>query len=45
MKQMLEKNTIDENLKNTENLKWSRLMNSYKHSVEEIVLQDLIYTV
>ncbi len=43
MKQMLEKNPIDENLKNTDPLKWVGLMNSYKHSVEEIILKDFIY--
>ena len=31
MKQMLEKNPIDENLKNIDILKWVRLMNNYKH--------------
>lgn len=43
MKQMLEKNPIDENLKNTDPLKWVGLMNSYKHSVEEIILKEFIY--
>lgn len=43
MKQMLEKNPIDENLKNTAPLKWVGLMNSYKHSVEEIILKEFIY--
>ena len=43
MKQMLEKNPIYENLKNTDPLKWMRLMNNYKHSAEEIVLNELIY--
>lgn len=43
MKQMLEKNPIDENLKNTNPLKWVGLMNSYKHSVEEIILKEFIY--
>lgn len=43
MKQMLEKNPIDENLKNTDPLKWPGLMNNYKHSVEEIILKELIY--
>ena len=43
MKQMLEKNPIDENLKNTDPLKWTRLMNNYKHSVEEIIFKELIY--
>ena len=43
MKQMLEKNPIDENLKNIDILKWVRLMNNYKHSVEEIILKGFIY--
>ena len=43
MKQMLEKNPIDENLKNTDPLKWVVLMNNYKHSVEEIILKEFIY--
>ena len=43
MKQKLEKNPIDENLKNTDSLKWVGLMNNYKHSVEEIIFEELIY--
>lgn len=43
MKQMLERNPIDENLKNTEPLKWIGLMNNYKNSAEEIVFKELIY--
>ena len=43
MKQMPEKNPIDENLKNTAPLKWTGLMNNYKHLAEEIVLNELIY--
>ncbi len=43
MKQMLEKNPIDENLKNTAPLKWTGLMNNYKYSVEEIIFKELIY--
>ena len=43
MKQMLEKNPIDENLKNTDPLKWTRLMNNYKLCVEEIVFEEFIY--
>ena len=31
MKQMLEKNPIDENLKNTTPLKWVGIINSYKY--------------
>ena len=43
MKQMIEKNPIDEKLKDTNPLKWVGLMNNYKHSVEEIIFQELIY--
>ena len=43
MAQMLEKNPIDENLKNTNPLKWIGLMNNYKHSVEEIIFKEFIY--
>ena len=43
MKQMLEKNPIDENLKDTDSLKWTGLMNNYKHSAEEIIFKELIY--
>ena len=42
MKQMLEKNPIDENLKDIDQLKWIGLMNNYKHSVEEIIYSELI---
>ena len=43
IKQMFDKNPIDENLKNTDPLKWTRIMNNYKNCVEEIVLNELIY--
>ena len=43
MKQILEKNPIDENLKNTDPLKWTGLMNNYKCSAEEIIFKELIY--
>lgn len=43
VEQMLEKNLIDENFKNTNPLKWIVLMNNYKHSVEDIILKELIY--
>ena len=43
MKQKLEKNPIDENLKNTDPLKWTGLMNNYKNSAEEIILNEFIY--
>ena len=43
MNQMLNKNPIDENLKDTDPLKWAGLMNNYKHSAEEIIFKDCIY--
>ena len=43
MKQMLEKNPINENLKDTAPLKWNGLINNYKHSAEEIIYSELIY--
>ena len=43
MKQLLEKNPIDENLKDTDPLKWTGLMNNYKQCIEEILLVELIY--
>ena len=43
MKQMLEKNPIDENLKNIDHLEWTGLINNYKHSVEEIIFKEFIY--
>ena len=33
---------IDENSKNTNNLKWVGLMNNYKHSFEDIILLEVI---
>ncbi len=43
MNEMLKKNPIDENLKNTDRLKWTGLMNNYKSLVEEIILKEFIY--
>ncbi len=43
MKQMLETSPIDENLKNIDPLKWTGLMNNYKHCAEEITFKELIY--
>ena len=43
MKQMLDKNPIDENLKDSDPLKWAGLMNNYKHLVEEIIYKEFIY--
>ena len=43
MKQMLDKNPIDEKLKDTDTLKWVGLINNYKNSAEEIIYSELIY--
>lgn len=43
MKQMLQKNPIDEHLKDTDPLKWTEIMNNYKCSAEEIIFKELIY--
>ena len=43
MKQMLEKNPIDKNLKSTDPLEWAGLMNNYKHYAEEIIYSELIF--
>lgn len=43
MTQMLDKNPIDANLKNTDTLKLVGLMNNYKHSAEEIIFKEIIY--
>ena len=43
MKQMLDKNPIDENLKDTDPLKWTGLMNNYKNSAEELIYFEFIY--
>lgn len=43
MKHMLEKNPIDESLKDTNPLKWIGFMNNYKQSVEEIIFKEFIY--
>ena len=41
--QMLDKNPINESLKDTDPLKWTGLMNNYKHSAVEIIFKELIY--
>ena len=43
MKRMLDKNSIDEKLKDTDPLKWTGLMNNYKHYAEEVIFKELIY--
>ena len=43
MKQMVEKQGVNENLKRRNPMKWVRLMNNIKVSAEEIVLKDMVY--
>ena len=43
MKQMAEKQGVNENLKRRNPMKWIRLMNNVKASAEEIVLKDIVY--
>ena len=43
MKQMAEKQGVNENLKRKDQMKWVRLMNNIKASVEEIVLKERVY--
>ena len=43
MKRILDKNPIDEKLKDTYPLEGVGLMNNYKYSVEEIIFNELIY--
>ena len=43
MKQMVEKQGVNENLKRQDQIKWVRLMNNVKASAEEIVFTEIIY--
>ena len=43
MKQMAEKQGVNENLKRRDQMKWVRLMNNIKASAEEIVMREIIY--
>ena len=43
MKQMAEKQGVNENLKRQDQMKWVRLMNNIKVSAEEIVLKERVY--
>lgn len=40
---VIEKNPINENLKDTNPLEWVSLMNNYKYTAEEIIYFELIY--
>ena len=43
MKQMAEKQGVNENLKRQDQMKWVRLMNNVKAGAEEIVMREIIY--
>ena len=43
MKQMVEKQGVNENLKRQDQMKWVRLMNNVKAGAEEIVVREIIY--
>ena len=42
--QMAQAEGVTEELKATDPLRWTGLMNNLKHSAEELVLNDLIYS-
>ncbi|MBQ7008527.1 MAG: TnpV protein [Ruminococcus sp.] len=41
---MAQDNGVNEELKATDPMKWTGLMNSIRHSAEEIVLRELVYS-
>ncbi len=43
MKQMVEKQGVNENLKRQDQMRWGRLMNNVKAGAEEIVMREIIY--
>ena len=43
MKQMAEKQGVNENLKRQDQMKWVRLMNNVKVNAEEMVMREIIY--
>ena len=43
MKQMVEKQGVNENLKRQDLMRWVRLMNNVKAGAEEIVMREIIY--
>ena len=43
VEQLKTKNNITEDMKNTNQLYWGGMMNSFKNTAEEIVLNELIY--
>ena len=43
VRQMAERDGVTEQLKATDQMKWVGLMNNYRHSATEIILEELIY--
>ena len=43
MKQMVEKQGVNENLKRQDQMRWVRLMNNVKAGAEEIVMREIVY--
>ena len=43
MKQIVEKQGVNENLKRQDQMRWVRLMNNVKAGAEEIVMREIIY--
>ncbi len=41
---MLEKTSIDKNLKNTDSLKWTGVMNNYKNLAEKVIYNKFLTT-
>ena len=43
IEQLKQKNSLTEDMKNTDQLYWVGMMNNYRNTAEEIVLNELIY--
>ena len=43
VRQMAARDGVTEEIKATDQMKWVRLMNNYRHCAEEIILEELIY--
>lgn len=43
VKEMANKEKVDENLKLKSSLEWTKLINNFKNIVEEIVLEELVF--
>lgn len=43
VKEMMEKNQVPDELKDTDTLAWVGYVNQYKHEAEEIINQEMIY--